>query len=58
VSLGISKSFNVHSGFLAAYNHVADPVLAVVKAQVSSFPKYTVIVTGQMKSNVVPFWPT
>ncbi|KAJ7798471.1 alpha/beta-hydrolase [Mycena olivaceomarginata] len=40
VSLGISKSFNVHSGFLAAYNHVADPVLAVVKAQ------YTVVVTG------------
>ncbi|KAJ7830429.1 Alpha/Beta hydrolase protein [Mycena olivaceomarginata] len=25
---------------------VADPVLAVVKAQVSRFPKYTVIVTG------------
>ncbi|KAJ7240165.1 alpha/beta-hydrolase [Mycena haematopus] len=46
VSLGISKSFNVHSGFLAAYNRVAGSVLTVVKAQVSKFPEYAVIVTG------------
>ncbi|KAF8143475.1 alpha/beta-hydrolase [Mycena galopus ATCC 62051] len=46
VSLGISKSFNVHSGFLAAYNHVAGPILTAVMAQVAKFPKYTVVVTG------------
>ncbi|KAF7375671.1 putative feruloyl esterase A [Mycena sanguinolenta] len=46
VSLGISKTFNVHSGFLAAYNRIAASVLAGIKAQVAQFPKYSVIVTG------------
>ncbi|KAF7335123.1 Alpha/beta-hydrolase [Mycena venus] len=45
-SPGIAKSFNVHSGFLAAYNDVADIVLTTVKAQVANFPKYSVVVTG------------
>ncbi|KAJ7881522.1 hypothetical protein B0H14DRAFT_2340340, partial [Mycena olivaceomarginata] len=53
VSLGISKSFNVHLAFLAAYNHVVDPLLAVVKAQVSRFPKYTVVVTGLPSASTV-----
>ncbi|KAJ6488981.1 Alpha/Beta hydrolase protein [Mycena sanguinolenta] len=46
VSLGISKTFNVHSGFLVAYNRVAAAVLTGVKTQVAKFPKYSVIVTG------------
>ncbi|KAJ6522280.1 alpha/beta-hydrolase, partial [Mycena capillaripes] len=46
VSLGIDKSFNVHSGFLAAYNDVAEVVLTTVKAQLAKFPKYTLVVTG------------
>ncbi|KAJ7623873.1 alpha/beta-hydrolase [Mycena polygramma] len=46
VSPGISKSFEVHSGFLDAYNDVADTVLSTVKAQVAKFPAYTVVVTG------------
>ncbi|KAF7335115.1 Alpha/beta-hydrolase [Mycena venus] len=45
-SPGIAKSFNVHSGFLAAYNDVADIVLTTVEAQVAKFPKYSVVVTG------------
>ncbi|KAJ7872974.1 alpha/beta-hydrolase [Mycena leptocephala] len=46
ISLGITQSFNVHSGFLAAYNDVADVVLTTVKAQLTNFPKYAVVVTG------------
>ncbi|KAJ6522281.1 Alpha/Beta hydrolase protein [Mycena capillaripes] len=46
VSPGITKSFNVHSGFLAAYNDVANIVLTTVEAQVAKFPKYNVVVTG------------
>ncbi|KAJ6522275.1 Alpha/Beta hydrolase protein [Mycena capillaripes] len=38
VSPGITKSFNVHSGFLAAYNDVANIVLTTVEAQVAKFP--------------------
>ncbi|KAJ7633798.1 alpha/beta-hydrolase [Mycena polygramma] len=46
VSPGISKSFEVHSGFLDAYNDVADTVLSTVEDQVAKFPAYTVVVTG------------
>ncbi|KAJ7863392.1 alpha/beta-hydrolase [Mycena leptocephala] len=46
VSPGISQSFSVHSGFLAAYNDVADTVRSTVKSQFAKFPTYTVIVTG------------
>jgi len=46
VSPGINKSFEVHSGFLAAYNDVADIVLSTVKDQFAKFPQYTVVVTG------------
>ncbi|KAJ7607776.1 alpha/beta-hydrolase [Mycena polygramma] len=49
VSPGISKSFEVHSGFLDAYNDVADTVLSTVEDQVTKFPTYTVVVTGQAK---------
>ncbi|KAJ6577953.1 alpha/beta-hydrolase [Mycena capillaripes] len=46
VSPGIDKSFDVHSGFLAAYNDVANIVLTAVEAQVAKFPTYNVVVTG------------
>jgi hypothetical protein len=46
ISLGITQPFDVHSGFLAAYNDVADVVLTTVKAQLTNFPKYAVVVTG------------
>ncbi|KAJ7108930.1 lipase [Mycena crocata] len=46
VSPGISESFNVHSGFLAAYNVAAKDVLTTVKAQFAKFPTYTIVVTG------------
>ncbi|KAJ6468611.1 Alpha/Beta hydrolase protein [Mycena vitilis] len=46
VSLGLHKSFNVHSGFLAAYNSVAEVVLPTVKAQLAKFPKYNIVITG------------
>ncbi|KAF8143476.1 alpha/beta-hydrolase [Mycena galopus ATCC 62051] len=46
MSPGITESFNVHAGFLAAYNAVADTVLTTVKAQVAKYPSYTIIVTG------------
>ncbi|KAJ6455264.1 Alpha/Beta hydrolase protein [Mycena vitilis] len=46
VSPGISKSFEVHSGFLDAYNDVADTVLSTVEDQVTKFPTYAVVVTG------------
>ncbi|KAJ7240164.1 alpha/beta-hydrolase [Mycena haematopus] len=45
-SPGIAQSFNVHAGFLDAYNDVADIVLSAVKAQVKRFPSYSVVVTG------------
>ncbi|KAJ7623871.1 alpha/beta-hydrolase [Mycena polygramma] len=46
VSLGVHKPFNVHSGFLAAYNDVAEVILTTVKAQLAKFPKYNVVITG------------
>ncbi|KAJ7107014.1 Alpha/Beta hydrolase protein [Mycena epipterygia] len=46
VSLGITKAFTVHAGFLAAYNNVAQDVLATVTAQHAKLPTYTVVVTG------------
>ncbi|KAG5640606.1 hypothetical protein DXG03_007951 [Asterophora parasitica] len=36
----------VHTGFLFAYNVVANDVLSIVKGQVSAYPGYTVVVTG------------
>ncbi|KAK7055982.1 Alpha/beta-hydrolase [Favolaschia claudopus] len=45
-SPGIAQSFNVHAGFLAAYNDVANVVLSTVKSQASKFPSYSVVVTG------------
>ncbi|KAJ7727598.1 alpha/beta-hydrolase [Mycena metata] len=46
VSPGLTETFNVHSGFLAAYNDVAEVVLTTVKAQLAEFPTYAVVVTG------------
>ncbi|KAJ7183668.1 alpha/beta-hydrolase [Mycena filopes] len=46
VSPGVAQPFNVHSGFLNAYNEVAQDVLAAVKSQLAKFPKYSVVVTG------------
>ncbi|KAJ7154912.1 Alpha/Beta hydrolase protein [Mycena crocata] len=53
VSPGISESFNVHSGFLAAYNVAADIVLTTVKAQAAKFPTYTIVVTGHSLGGAV-----
>lgn len=36
----------VHTGFLFAYNVVANDVLSIVKGQVAAYPGYTVVVTG------------
>ncbi|KAJ7715516.1 alpha/beta-hydrolase [Mycena maculata] len=46
VTPGLTETFDVHSGFLAAYNSVAEVVLAAVTAQVAKFPTYTLVVTG------------
>ncbi|KAJ7830436.1 alpha/beta-hydrolase [Mycena olivaceomarginata] len=46
VSPGNSQTFEVHSGFLAAYNDVADIVLSTVKAQAAKFPSYDIVITG------------
>ncbi|KAJ7905921.1 alpha/beta-hydrolase [Mycena leptocephala] len=43
ISLGITQPFDVHSGFLAAYNDVADVVLTTVKAQLTNFPNHAVV---------------
>jgi predicted lipase len=36
----------VHAGFLAAYNAVAYTVLAIIEAQVASYPSYKIVVVG------------
>ncbi|KAJ7183672.1 alpha/beta-hydrolase [Mycena filopes] len=46
VSPGLTETFNVHSGFLDAYNDVAVDVETTVKAQLKKFPTYTIVVTG------------
>ncbi|KAJ7028266.1 alpha/beta-hydrolase, partial [Mycena alexandri] len=46
VSPRVTKTFNVHSGFLAAYNEVAEDILVTVEAQLAKYPKYSVVVTG------------
>ncbi|KAF7323947.1 putative feruloyl esterase A [Mycena kentingensis (nom. inval.)] len=46
VSPGLSKSVSVHSGFLDAYNDVAQVVLNGVKGQVQAHPAYSIVVTG------------
>jgi len=46
VSPGISESFEVHSGFLSAYNDVADDILSTVKAQYAKYSSYSIVVTG------------
>jgi hypothetical protein len=48
VSPGNSQTFEVHSGFLAAYNDVADIVLSTVKAQAAKFPSYDIVITGEI----------
>lgn len=40
----------VHSGFLFAYNVVADKVLSIVKSQLAEYPGYSVVVTGEVHS--------
>ncbi|KAF5338462.1 hypothetical protein D9611_013235 [Ephemerocybe angulata] len=42
---GVGDSY-VHTGFLNAYNVVANDVVAAVKSQLASKPSYTVVVTG------------
>ncbi|KAG5653046.1 hypothetical protein H0H81_002563 [Sphagnurus paluster] len=37
---------HVHSGFLFAYNIVANDVLSIVKGQVAAYPNYSLVVTG------------
>ncbi|KAJ7727596.1 alpha/beta-hydrolase [Mycena metata] len=46
ISPGVTKTFNVHSGFLAAYNEVAEAILVTVNGQLAKYPKYSVVVTG------------
>ncbi|KAJ6611121.1 Alpha/Beta hydrolase protein [Mycena sp. CBHHK59/15] len=42
----IKENSHVHAGFLAAYNSVADDVLATVQSQVANYPDYSTVVTG------------
>ncbi|KAF9556708.1 alpha/beta-hydrolase [Agrocybe pediades] len=49
-SVGDSK---VHTGFQFAYNVVADTVLKEVKAQISSYPSYKVVVAGHSLGGAV-----
>jgi len=46
ISPGLTETFQVHQGFLAAYNSIADSVLSAVKSQAAKFPSYTLVVTG------------
>ena len=37
----------VHTGFLNAYNAVADDILTTVQDQVQAYPGYSIVTTGQ-----------
>jgi Lipase (class 3). len=43
-------SCTVHTGFLNAYNAVADDILNTVKAEVEAHPGYSLVSTGQYMS--------
>ncbi|KAJ7234614.1 Alpha/Beta hydrolase protein [Mycena haematopus] len=48
-SLGIDVelvSVNVHRGFLAAYNDVAEDIVNILKKELEQYPTYRIIVTG------------
>lgn len=54
-SVGITDigDAHVHTGFLFAYNVVADNVLSIVKGELAAHPTYSVVITGEFLAHIL-----